>query len=464
ITIELAPGATIEKTNEISRQVENLLSKMPEVQSVLSNVGASSEGLIGVFSNNAAELNVTLIDKSRRSEPTDIIGQRIKRSILQIPGVSVRVNPVSLMGTSNRTPIQILINGTKYDDVMKSAQIVANVIRTVPGTTDVRLSSEEGKPELRVEIDRKKMAALGLTINDVGQNLRIALTGDDDSKYREGVQEYAIRVRLDEYDRSNTSTLGNLSFLNNRGQQIELKQFAAIYQTTGPTKLERENRIGAINVYSQIFGTTSGAVATAIRGKMESVMLPTGVTWAFTGDQKNMADSFRSLLLALFAGILFVYMIMVALYDSYVYPFVVLFSIPVAIVGALFALALTSKSISIYSMLGIIMLVGLVAKNAILLVDRANQMKDEKGFTSYDALLEAGQTRLRPILMTTMAMVIGMMPIALSTSAGSEAKSGLAVVLIGGLLSSMLLTLVVVPVVFARVDKMKARVQAYFAK
>ena len=142
----------------------------------------------------------------------------------------------------------------------------------------------------------------------------------------------------------------------------------------------------------------------------------------------------------------------------------VLFSIPVAIVGALFALALTSKSISIYSMLGIIMLVGLVAKNAILLVDRANQMKDEKGFTSYDALLEAGQTRLRPILMTTMAMVIGMMPIALSTSAGSEAKSGLAVVLIGGLLSSMLLTLVVVPVVFARVDKMKARVQAYFAK
>ena len=464
ITIELAPGATIEKTNEISRQVENLLSKMPEVQSVLSNVGASSEGLIGVFSNNAAELNVTLIDKSRRSEPTDIIGQRIKRSILQIPGVSVRVNPVSLMGTSNRTPIQILINGTKYDDVMKSAQIVANVMRTVPGTTDVRLSSEEGKPELRVEIDRKKMAALGLTINDVGQNLRIALTGDDDSKYREGVQEYAIRVRLDEYDRSNTSTLGNLSFLNNRGQQIELKQFAAIYQTTGPTKLERENRIGAINVYSQIFGTTSGSVATAIRGKMESVTLPTGVTWAFTGDQKNMADSFRSLLLALFAGILFVYMIMVALYDSYVYPFVVLFSIPVAIVGALFALALTSKSISIYSMLGIIMLVGLVAKNAILLVDRANQMKDEKGFTSYDALLEAGQTRLRPILMTTMAMVIGMMPIALSTSAGSEAKSGLAVVLIGGLLSSMLLTLVVVPVVFARVDKMKARVQAYFAK
>lgn len=464
VTVELSPGATIETTNEMTLKIESLLSKIPEVQSVLTNVGASSEGLLGVFTNNAAEFNITLVDKHQRADGTDVIGQRIKREIQQIPGASVRVSPVSLMGTSNRSPIQILVNGTNYDDVMKGANIIADVMRTVPGSSDVRLSSEEGKPELRVEIDRKKMAALGLTINDIGQNLRIALTGDDDSKYRDGVNEYAIRIQLDKYDRSHTQTVGDVAFLNNRGQQIELKQFAQISQGTGPTKLERENRISAVNVYSQVFGTTSGVLASGIRKKMESVVLPAGVTWAFTGDQKNMADSFQSLLVALFAGILFVYMIMVALYDSYLYPFVVLFSIPVAIVGALYGLALTAKSISIYSLLGIIMLVGLVAKNAILLVDRTNQMKSEDGLNTYDALLEAGQTRLRPILMTTMAMVIGMLPIALSTSAGSEAKSGLAVVLIGGLMSSMLLTLVVVPVVFAWVDRTKLKVVGWFRR
>ena len=458
ITIECDPGSSIENTNHVTQRVEKILARYPEVEKVLTNVGASSEGLIGVYSNNSAEMTVSLVDKSERKLSSDEMSMEIKKEILKVPGIKVRVSPVSLMGTQGRTPIQLLISGSDYGNVIKGAKIIQGVVKGIQGTTDVRLSSEEGKPELRIQIDREKMALFGLTINDVGQTLRIALTGDNDSKFREGVNEYDIRILMDEQERTRTENLSYLSFVNQKGQSVQLNQFAGIYQTTGPTKLERQDRISAINLFSQVFGRTSGEIGTEITERLKNVQLPEGVKYEFTGEQKTMADSFKSLIYALLAAILFVYMIMIALYDSYVYPFVVLFSIPVAIIGALFGLALTSKSINIFSMLGLIMLIGLVAKNAILLVDRANQMKLDRNMSTFDALVEAGQTRLRPILMTTIAMVVGMLPIAASTSAGSEAKSGLGVVLIGGLISSLLLTLVLVPVVYQRFDKWKAKI------
>jgi len=464
VTLELDPGSSIETTNYMTQRVEKILTTFPEVERILTNVGASSEGLIGQFSNNTSELYVTVINKNQREKSLEEIGMDIKKELLKIPGLKVRINPVSILGFANRSPIQILISGTNFDEVNKGAKMMMGVVSGVKGTTDVRLSSEEGKPELRVAIDREKMALLGVTINDVGMALRIALTGDNDSKFREGVNEFDIRILLDEYNRTKTGNIGNFAVTNSKGQQIELKQFADFYQTTGPTKLEREDRMSSINLFAQVYGRTSGDIANDIKEKMKSVNLPVGVSYKFTGEQKSMADSFKSLLYALFAAILFVFMIMVALYDSYLYPFVVLFSIPVAVIGAFYGLALTMNSISIYSLLGIIMLVGLVAKNAILLVDRTNQMKKEKNMSTYDALVEAGQTRLRPILMTTFAMVMGMMPIALSTSAGSEAKSALAIVLIGGLLSSMFLTLVLVPVVYQRFDKWKASLSRKFFK
>jgi HAE1 family hydrophobic/amphiphilic exporter-1 len=212
-----------------------------------------------------------------------------------------------------------------------------------------------------------------------------------------------------------------------------------------------------------VFGRPAGNIATDI-DKVVANTLPKGMFTSYVGDIKNQRDGNTSMGIAMMAGILFVYLIMVALYDSYVYPFVVLFSIPVAVIGALFALALTMKALSIFSMLGFIMLIGLVAKNAILLVDRANQMKAERGMNTFDALIEAGEARLRPIMMTTVAMVFGMLPIAISGKAGSEWKSGLAWALVGGLTSSLLLTLVLVPVVYSKVDEWKVRVPAFFQR
>ena len=451
VTLELAPGATLENTNYITQQAERTISLMPEVAKMFVNVGVSSEGLIGQSSNNNSELNVTLVPRDQRRRSTDDVGAAIKAELVKLPGVKVRVNPIGIFGTANQTPIQLVVSGPDYVTTRRSAEQVADIVRSVPGSADVRLSSVEGKPETRIDIDRQKMAALGLSLSDVGSTLRVALTGDNDSKFRDGADEYDIRILLDESDRSRVSSIGDLTLMNRDGKLVELKQFAAISQSTGPTKLERVDRNPAVTVFSQAGGRPSGSIGADIRQRLAATSLPPGISIMYQGDLKNQAEGFGSLGLALLAAILFVYMIMVALYDSYIYPFVVLFSIPVAMIGALLALALTMKSLSIFSILGIIMLVGLVGKNAILLVDRANQMR-ETGLNPRDAVIEAGGTRLRPILMTTVAMVFGMSPIALSTAAGAEWKSGLAWALIGGLISSLLLTLVLVPVVYVKVS------------
>ncbi len=459
VTLELAPGATLENTNYVTQQAERTISSMPEVAKVFVNVGVSSEGLLGQSSNNNSEINVTLEPRDRRKRSTDDVGAAIKEDLAKLPGVTVRVNPIGIFGTANQTPIQLVVSGPDYETTRHSAEQVADIVRAVPGSADVRLSSEEGKPETRINIDRQKMAALGLSMADVGATLRTALAGDNDSKFRAGSDEYDIRIFLDEFDRSRVASIGDLTLMNRDGKLVELNQFAAITQSTGPTKLERVDRNPAVTVFSQAAGRPSGSIGADIKQRLDRASLPQGISITYQGDLKNQSDGFGSLGLALMAAILFVYMIMVALYDSYIYPFVVLFSIPVAMIGALLALALTMKSLSIFSILGIIMLVGLVGKNAILLVDRANQMR-ETGLSPHEAVIEAGGTRLRPILMTTVAMVFGMSPIALSTSAGAEWKSGLAWALIGGLISSLLLTLVLVPVVYVKVSAWRETVPA----
>jgi len=461
VAVELEPGTKLETTNLISQKIERIIADIPEVEKIYANVGASNEGLIGFAASNSAEITVTLVNKQLRERSTDEIGNFIKEQIQQIPGVKVRVNPVGLFGVANQTPVIVIISGASYDQVSDVAEDLAEIVKTIPGTADVRLSSQKGNPETRIEIDRKKMMSYGLTIAEVGAAMQIALTGNDDATLREGDTEYNIRIVFDRFDRSNTENLANISFVNKRNQQIYLNQFAKIMRSTGPTKLSRSGRSASVTIYSQALNRPSGNIAQDIVKKFDEYKMPAGVTYSFEGDVKNQQESFGDLGLAFLAGILFTYMVMVALYDSFSHPFVILFSIPLALIGALFALALTMKSLSIFSMLGVIMLIGLVGKNAILLVDRTNVMR-AKGESVLDSLIDAARMRIRPIFMTTLTMVFGMMPIALSSSEGAEWKSGLAWALAGGLTSSLFLTLVIVPIVYTQVEEMRVSIPARF--
>lgn len=465
ISLELPQEATIQQTNLAVQRVEKYLFANPEVVNVFTSVGTGSGGM-GATSqaNYKAQLTVKLIPKEKREKSASIISQIMKQDLERmLPDTKVNSAPVGIMGSADDAPVQVVVSGNSVDSNMVTANRIMDILNGIKGTAEVKLSVETGNPEVTISIDRDKMSELGLTMDVVGQSLQMSFNGDDNTKFSDHGKDFDILVNYDDYNRKSTEDVRDVYFINNRGEEVRLSQFATIGKSTGPSKLERTNRVPSVMVSCQVLGTSSGQVTSELTASLEKEKLPSNTTYAFDGDAKNMGEAFANLGFAILASILFVYLIMVALYDSYVYPFVVLFSIPMAVVGALMALALAMEPLSIFSMLGMIMLIGLVAKNAILIVDFTNQLKAE-GYNTIEALLISGQTRLRPILMTTLAMIFGMMPIALATGPGAEWKAGLAWVLIGGLTSSMLLTLIVVPSVYLIFDIFRRQISNKNAK
>lgn len=454
--LELPKNATVEQTNHATASVEAYLQKYPEITKVFTTVGATSASQEGQSSAYEAEVFVALVNVKERDFSTQRFSRVVKAELEeQLPGVKITPVPVGMVG-SGQAPIQVVLSGPDLDNLLSFSQRVLAEVIEVKGTTDAEISVEGGNPEIEVLVDREKMADLGLSLEMVGAGMRVAFSGNDDAEYRDGTDNYDINIRLDAFDRQNVTDIANLSFVNATGQIIRLGQFAEVKQSSGPSKLERTNRLTSVNVNSYVVGRPSGSIGAEIQERLAAIDIPKGISITYEGDLKNQSEGFGTLGVALLASIVFMYLIMVGLYDSYVYPFVVLFSIPLAIIGALLALALAAETLSIFSILGIIMMIGLVAKNAILVVDFTNNMKDE-GMPVKEALVEAIKIRFRPILMTTLAMVIGMLPIALAGGAVAASKNGLAWALIGGLTSSMFLTLIVVPIIYYIFDRILAK-------
>ncbi len=461
LKLEYDNKTNLQANNLITKQIEDILVQKDEINFISTNIGgASFTGSLGAGSAYKSEIIVGT--EKTFAMPTYIYMMGVKKEIEQkFAGVKTSVLVLGMAASTN--PIEIILGGNDYNKVMATAQVLKTLVENVNGTNNVKLSSEGGNPEIKIDIDRKKMADLGLSLDLVGGTLQNGFTGNNDSKFRENGTEYDIRVMLDAFDRKNIDDVRNISFTNNIGQQVKLSEFANITESKGFSVLERRNRKTSVTLSCGVLGAGSGTVAAGIQKAIDENPLPADISMAWGGDIKNQNESFGALGIALLISIISVYLIMVALYDNFIYPFVVLFSIPVALIGALLALNLTLNNMGIFTMLGMIMLLGLVAKNAILLVDFTNQAKAE-GMKTDEALVKAVQERMRPILMTTLAMVIGMLPIATATGAGAEWKNGLAWVLVGGLSSSMFLTIVLVPLMYSSVDWVKDKVQGWGGK
>ena len=459
IKMETNPQNTLYETNLITQKVEDILYSKPEVVKVFTNVGYSSTGNnSGNNEQNKSEITVNLIPKEERTLDVQEYANMIKNEVMQIPGVKATATPVSMMGSADDAPIQILLRGPVVDDLYKMADSIMVLMKTVQGAEDIKLSVDKTKPEMQIALDREKMSMLGLSVFDVANTMRLAFAGNSDLQFSEGDKEYDINLRFNQSDRKSIEDINSLTFMNNQGKIIELQDFATIYQALGPGKLERYNRISSLTVKASVTGRPVGTVGEEIKQLVSENIQPGEISIEYKGQMERQSDAFGSLFLVIGFAFVLVYLVMVALYNSYLHPFVVLFSIPMAVIGALLALALTANNLNIFTIIGMIMLMGLVAKNAILLVDFTNQLR-EKGLQLKDALIEAGKERLRPILMTTLAMVFGMLPIALATSASSELKNGMAWVIIGGLLSSLFLTLILVPSVYYTFEVMVNKVR-----
>ncbi|WP_437918068.1 efflux RND transporter permease subunit [Sphingobacterium sp. LRF_L2] len=465
LALEYDKNLTVKQNNARSLEIESYLRQQADVTTVFSNVaGSSTASLVaGVGSDYKTELTVTLVDKAERSATTEQLMLKKTQEITQkFTGVKVDPSMVSMVNTGE-DPIKLVLNGENREHLMAAANDLKARIAVMPGAINTALSVEDGNPEVQVEINREKMSQLGLNINSVGATLQNAYAGNDDAKYRVGNNEYDILVKFDDFNKGNVEDVRNISFLNDKGQLIRLSQFADVVQSSGPSVLERKDRRTSVTVTSNILGITSGELVERINQSLTGKPLEHGIEAKWSGDAERQEEAFGSLITAIIAALILMYLVMVALYDSFIYPFVVFLSIPVAFIGVFLILALTKSSMSIFTLLGMIMLMGLVAKNAILIVDFANQRK-EAGDSTWTALIKAGSTRLRPILMTTLAMVFGMLPIATSTAAGSEWKNGLAWVIIGGLTTSLCLTVFVVPMAYYCIDRIREKWNQKFGK
>lgn len=457
--LEFEKNTSIQRNDAVSGAIEKHILAQPEVKTLFSNVGGPSTGIgsLGVGVAYKSEFTVQLKSKKElNSLRTEDFMLRLRRGLQkQYPDIRFSMATLGLVPRS--APVEMTLSSSDSRQVLETGKVLKDVVQRIPGADNVQLSVEEGSPEYQVLPEKDRMQRLGLNTAYTGQNLRIALTGNDDAMLTENGTEYPVRVRLADFDRRNYEDVRSLIILNPMGFPVQVAQFAEVVKDRTPSLLERKDRQPAVTLTADALGRPSGTVADEVVAYLKKKPLPEGMSLTWGSDIKRQNDSFGALGGVLAISFLLIYLIMVALYDSFIYPFVALFSIPVAAIGAFLALNLSLSNLSLFALLGLIMLMGLVTKNAILIVDFTNQLKAE-GLHYRDALIQAGKERMRPILMTTLAMAIGMLPIALAKGTASEWKNGLAWVIIGGLLSSLILTVFLVPMMYYLVDKAKERI------
>lgn len=458
MALEFDKTTSITQNDVIASKIERYILNQKEVATVFSNIGGPSTGIgsLGVGSPNKTEFTIQLKDKEeRKNQPTEEYMKQLRTALQQkFPGINYSMAALGLIPRS--APIEITLSGAILDSVLAEGNALKEIITNIPGADNVRLSVEDGSPEYKIMPDKDKMQRLGVNSAYVGQNLRAAFSGNDDATMTEAGVEYPIRIWLNEFNRQNYEDVSRFTIVNPMGVAVEVSQFATVSQDKTASLLERKDRQPAVTITADALGRPSGTVADEVVAYVKANPLGNNIQMTWGSDIKRQNDSFGSLGSVLLISFLLIYLIMVALYDSYIYPFVVLLSIPLAAIGAFFALNLAMSNLSLFALLGLIMLMGLVVKNAILIVDFTNQLKAQ-GIHCKEALLIAGKGRMRPILMTTLSMIVGMLPIALAKGTASEWKNGLAWVIIGGLFSSLILTVYVVPMVYYVVDSIKEK-------
>ena len=449
VLLEMPKDISIEESSLQVARAETWLLDKEEITEVVSMVGLTSGGN---ESNQGtpylAELKVKLVPPSEREKSVHLYISALRRELTDyLVDAKVDVYAASLHGSGNSADVEYVISGAKADSVALFGEYALAAMKAIPGTMQQHLSTGSGRPEIEVTVDRDKMSALGLSLDNVGLTLQMAFQGNTNMKFVKNDYEYNINLRADNFYRSDIDDVSSLCFINQQGSRVTLDQFADVRIGTGPNRLERYNRNPSVTISSNVVGVSAGEAASAFLDAVQQKADDMGVELETVGDMKSMSDSMSVFGVALLLSIVLMYLALVLLYNNWLDPLAVMFSIPFSILGAVLALALSATSLNIYAMLGLVMLVGLVAKNAILLVDFANERRSE-GMDIDEALIQAVRLRTRPILMTALSTIIGMIPVAVASGSSAELRNGIGWVIIGGMLLSTMLTLIVVPVVY----------------
>jgi HAE1 family hydrophobic/amphiphilic exporter-1 len=479
--VELPPGSTLAQTQEVIEVIEAAASKHPDVKYVLSTIGSRGGGFqAGDQGTNYGQVTITLNDKMAlldriafwkkheeklRTRSDVAVAADLLESVGKVPGAQITISASNAFGFGQ--PIQMSFASEDRDLLVKTVTEIKDRLQegVVPGVINPEISSKPGKPEIRAIPDRIRMADAGVTVADIANTMRMMYEGNEDVKFRSQGREYNIRTMMALEDRNNPKIFDQLPIAFEQGTPIFLSQVAKLEQGVGLDKIQRRNRIQEIQVTAGLLpGKAAGNVQNEINQWLEKEnLIPEGVRKVELGQAQVQAQESGYLFGALFLGFILVYMLLASLYDNLLYPFIIQLAQPQAMVGALLALILTDKALNIVGFVGIITLVGLVGKNAILLVDYTNTLR-ERGRSRHDALVEAGPTRLRPIMMTSLAIVLGMLPVALAIGRGSEFRETIGITIIGGVILSTLLTLLIIPCSYTIFDDLSLWIGKLFRR
>jgi hydrophobic/amphiphilic exporter-1 (mainly G- bacteria), HAE1 family len=455
VRLEAPIDYSLDKADELFRPAEEIVRKMPEVRAVYYYIGQG--GTV-----NRAFMMTMLTPKAERKKNQEELKKEIRQKLRQFPGLKVSAEDISFIGGGQRqVPIQYSVRGLDLSAVQSYTKQIAAEYSKLPGIVDVDTSLEMGKPELKVFIDRDKAADLGVDVSNIAEVINLLISGETDvTKYKDDKRgkRYDLRIRLNPEERRDPDDLSKLYVRSRDGRLVELRNFVRIQEGGGPSVISRVDRQRSVTLFASLEGKPLGQAVEELNG-IAAKILPDDYIPRYKGIADTMGESFGYLMFALVLGVLMAYMVLAAQFESFVHPFTVLLAMPLSFIGAFSGLMLMGKTINIYSFIGLILLMGLVKKNGILLVDYTNVLR-ERGVPRREAILQAGPVRLRPILMTTFAMVFGMLPVAFGMGEGSESRSPMGIAVIGGLLTSLFLTLLVVPAAYDLFDDW----QAFFKK
>ncbi len=453
VRLEAPKNYSINQINNLFKGAEEFVLSVPEVITVFYGQGTFGEP-------NRGSMFVGLKPKAERKRSQQEIMGEIRKELRKIPGLKGFAEDVSLVGGGQRmVPIQYTIRGRDLTSLQQYSKSIVAEFSKLPGIVDVDSSLETGKPEIRVHIDRDKAADLGVNAASVAETINLLISGEvEATKYKDETRgrRYNVKMKLNPEDRDNPDDINRLYTRSNDGRLVELSGIVTVQTAGGPGIINRVDRQRAVTLFANLEGKPLGEAMTELN-TISAKILPADYSTGYKGMAEMMGESFGYLMFALVLGVVLAYMVLASQYESFIHPITVLLSMPFSFIGAFLAILITGKTLNIFTFIGLILLMGLVKKNAILLVDYTNTLRS-RGMERKEAIITAGPVRLRPILMTTFAMVLGMLPIAAGIGEGAETRSPMAIATIGGLLTSLFLTLVVVPVVYDLFDEMQSRI------
>jgi len=458
ITLTMPPATALTTTDAVVKDIESKLRSVPEVRVVFTNSGTANGGF-GISGGDTSRITVLLVPGTQRTRSATQLADEFRQQVdPHVIGSRFGVSLANVFGFGGfgGQPIQVAVRGPHADVLNALVDQITATIKLVPGAVEVNNANEKVQPEYVVQVDRRRAADMGVTAQAAANTLRIAINGSVAAKYRQpGQDDIDIRVTTTDAFRARPDNLDDLPLVSSSGSMVRLGQIGTISRGSAPTQITHFNRERSVTINASASGATVGTVQQALQARLAAITLPPGYSITYAGQAAMGGSAFGDVFRALGIAIVMMYLLMVLLFGSLTLPLAVLMSLPLAVVGALGAMALTQTPFTLFSLLGFAVLVGLVGKNAILLVDYTDTLR-KRGFNRTEALLEAGPTRLRPIVMTTTSIFAGLAPVGLGLEAGSELLRAAAIVLIGGLLTSTLLTLIFVPAMYTIFDDIES--------